>query len=414
MLKRIGIDDLQVGMYVEKVDRPWLEIPFFKKRIRSVNQISTLREYKVKVLYINTEKGTQEPAPSGSARQNSSTDPSEAEPSRSSFPDSKDSSSSTRRDGSLFLGSRENIQVCRALQNQAVRCVREVFQSIENGVPPDLSAAASIVDEVINNLSRHPGILISLSKLKSYDEYTFMHCVNVAVFSMALGKSLHYTRNDLQKLGLGALFHDIGKRRIPNEILNKPGSLSPREMKQMRKHPLYSLELLRDVAGMNSASLHVPLEHHERISGKGYPRGLKGYGISEFGMIAMIADVYDAMTTERVYSRKMSPHTALSKIFAMGKDNFNMSFVERFIAQIGVYPVGTTVILDSGEVGVVTRIHRDHLLLPVVLILSDRNGRRVDPPDEVDLLYDTRKRRIQSVTQPERFGISIEELLKTG
>jgi len=402
MLKKIHINDLQIGMYVEKVDRSWIEIPFFKKHIRSLQQVEKLREYHVEVLYVDTEKGDWvESAPSSGQCpvREAKTEPGPVEGTK------------TGEIPSIF--DAEEIRVARALQQQAVECVKGVYRNIAEEESPDLEAAEEVVGRMIHHITHHPNVLFTLSKLQDFDEYTFMHCVNVSTFSLIIGKALHYTQNELKKLGVGALFHDVGKTRVDKKILNKPGKLDAGELMVIRKHPIFSVELLREVPGMRMESMRVALEHHERISGGGYPRGLKGKEISPFGQIAAIADVYDAMTTDRVYQKKLLPYAAVSRIYRMTKENFDPGLVERFIARIGVYPVGTVVVLSSGEVGVVTEIHRDHLLSPIVLIFVDPAGNRIETPDRIDLLHDHHNRRIEQVIHPEEAGISLEVLVNS-
>lgn len=400
MLKKIHINDLQVGMYVEKVDRSWIEIPFFNKHIQSSQQLAKLREYHVEVLYVDTEKGDWvEAIPS---------------PEPCSIPKKKSKPGPVKEAKAIKIPSifdAEECQVARALQKHAVECVKGFYRNIAEGESPDLEIAEEVVDRMIHHITHHPTVLFTLSKLQDFDEYTFMHCVNVSTFSLIVGKALHYTRNELKNLGVGALFHDIGKTRLDKKILNKPGKLDAEEMKLIHQHPVFSVELLREIPGMNMESMRVALEHHERISGKGYPRGLKGSEISVFGQIAAIADVYDAMTTDRVYQKKLLPYAAVSYIYRMSKENFDPDLVERFIARIGVYPVGTVVVLSSGEVGVVTEIHRDHLLSPVVRIFADATGVKIETPELIDLLHDKKNRKIEQVIHPDKAGISLEMLV---
>ncbi len=400
MLKKIHINDLQVGMYVEKVDRSWIEIPFFNKHIQAPEQVEKLRDYHVEVLYVDTEKGDWiESAPSPEERPDQ-TKKAEPEPVEGR---------KAEEVPSIF--DAEEIRVAHALQQQAVECVKKVYRNIDEGKSPDLAATEEVVDQMIKHITHHPNVLFTLSKLQDFDEYTFMHSVNVSTFSLIIGKALHYTQNELKKLGVGALFHDVGKTRVGKEILDKPGELEPDELKMIQRHPVFSVELLREVPGMKLESMQVALEHHERISGKGYPRGLKGREISPFGRIAAIADVYDAMTTDRTYQKKLLPYAAVSRIYGMTKEHFDSALVERFIARIGVYPVGTVVVLSSGEIGVVTEIHIDHLLTPIVMLFADSEGNRVENHDRIDLLHDKKNRKIEQVIHQEKAGISLEVLV---
>ncbi len=401
MLKKIHIDDLQIGMYVEKIDRSWIEIPFFKKHIQSPQQVEKLKKYQVDVLYVDTEKGDW----AGFATPSLKTQPVREE--KKEPPPLEE----LEQHEVLSIFDSGEIRVARALQRHAVECVKGVYRDLTEGESPDLEAAEEVVDRMIAHITHHPDVLFTLSKLQDFDEYTFMHCVNVATFSLILGKALHYTQSEMKKLGVGALFHDVGKTRVDKNILNKPGDLNAAELKVIHQHPVFSVELLREVPAMNLESMQVALEHHERLSGKGYPRGLKGKDISEFGKIAAIADVYDAMTSDRVYQAKLLPHAAISRIYKMAEGNFDPGLVERFIARIGVYPVGTVVVLSSREIGVVTEIHRDHLLTPIVRIFVDPAGTHLENPNRVDLLHDKKHRRIKEVIHQDQAGISLDVLV---
>lgn len=403
MLKQISIDELEPGMYVEKVDRSWVEIPFFKKNIKTSQQVEKLRNYDVRTLHIDTEKGKD------LLPQEDSTPLPPVDLQKESVPSEVNPKTLGSESPKILAG--EEVGICEALHKQAIQCVREIYKNVSAGAPPDIDGAQEVVDNLVNNMGRYRDVLISLSKLKAFDDYTFTHSVNVAIFSITLGEGLHYPAQELKALGLGAIFHDIGKTRIPKEILNRPGPLTPDEVPVIQKHPQEGMELLKETPGVNTDILRVPLEHHERISGSGYPRGLKGSKISEFGMIASIADVYDAMTSDRVYHSKMPPHTALSKIYAMGKESFNIGFIEKFISRIGVYPIGSLLILSSGEVGVVTEIRRDQLLRPQILLIKDQEGLLMDSPEIIDLLHEKKKRRIVGVTTPENVGINLEDFL---
>ena len=407
MIRQIHIDELEVGMYVEKVDRPWLEIPFFRNRIGSKREIERLREYNVRTLYIDTDKGKAPSRPSGSAAAPAATPaPTERAPSRARTP------TPAREAPRLRLFDAAEVRACREVQERAVACVSEVHRRILEGEDPDAEAGREVVDDLIENLGRHPGVLGALVKLRGHDEYTFTHSVNVAVYALTLAQGLNCSLGELKDVGLGALFHDLGKLRIPPEILGRPGPLSGEEMALVRRHPVEGAAMLRDIPGVGPDVVRVALEHHERTSGQGYPRGLSGGRISEFGLVAGIADVYDAMTSERVYQSAMSPFAAVAKIYAGARNHFDPSLVEKFITRVGIYPVGSLVRLDSGEIGVVSEIHRDHLLLPVVLLVRDRRGAWINPPDRVDLLFDHRRRRVQSVVPAEEAGLDPARLLE--
>jgi HD-GYP domain-containing protein (c-di-GMP phosphodiesterase class II) len=187
-------------------------------------------------------------------------------------------------------------------------------------------------------------------------------------------------------MGIGALLHDVGKMRIPPEILNKPGKLTEKEFTEIKKHPLYTLELLEKAKGIPDASKHVALQHHERYNGRGYPYGLRGEEIGRFGQIAGIIDVYDAITTDRVYKKAIPLHEGIRMIYQGSKEDFKQNLVECFIQCVGIYPTGTPVLLDSEEIGIVCAVNQEKLLRPNVLLIYRDSKTRYPQPFVVDLM----------------------------
>jgi HD-GYP domain-containing protein (c-di-GMP phosphodiesterase class II) len=241
----------------------------------------------------------------------------------------------------------------------------------------DIGQGEAFVEEIIGSVTRNPDALISLSKLRTYDEYTFTHCINVAVLTLGFAEFFGIHRTELRALGIAALFHDIGKARIPNAVLNKPGRLSDEEFAVMRRHPLLSYQLLRDNehggSSLDPDVLHGIVEHHEKHNGKGYPRGLKDDAIHIYGRVIALADVYDALTSARVYKPAMPPTKALQIMFEMRDKDFRATDVSMFIKFLGIYPVGSLVRLSDGHHGVVSEANREDVRRPRVLVAFDRD-----------------------------------------
>lgn len=189
----------------------------------------------------------------------------------------------------------------------------------------------------------------------------------------------------IEEIGLGALLHDVGKSRVPEAILNKPGKLTPKEFEIIRQHVVYGHEILVKTSDISATALDVLLEHHERIDGTGYPEAKPGESISRFGQMAAIVDVYDALTTRRVYHDAMSPHEALRKLLQWSPQQFDRTLVQQFIRCVGIYPVGTLVRLESERLAVVVETGREQLLKPVVRLVFDISERRRIPPQDIDL-----------------------------
>ncbi|MGI9133778.1 MAG: HD-GYP domain-containing protein, partial [Rhodoferax sp.] len=229
---------------------------------------------------------------------------------------------------------------------------------------------------------RNPGALTSLGRVKQKDHYTFVHSVNVGVLLVNFCQHLGFDEQQVRDAAVGGLLHDIGKMKTPDVILNKPAKLSDQEFAIMRQHVTHGIDILAKVAGLSPLSLAVAAEHHEHSDGGGYPRGLTGPDISKIGQMAAIVDVYDALTSNRVYHRAMEPADALRKIFEWSKFHFNVDLVQRFIQCIGIYPVGTLVRLQSGLIAVVVEECPSSLLRPTVRAVYDsQRGVALAPRD---------------------------------
>lgn len=243
-------------------------------------------------------------------------------------------------------------------------------------------AAKSIVDEVITNRQA----LIHLTDIRTYDNYTFGHSVNVCVLSTVTGLQLGYTPAQLQTLALGALLHDVGKAFVPIEILNKPGRLTEDEMAEMRKHSEKGFDVLRkQIDQIPLLAAHIAFQHHEKQNGQGYPRGLDGDHIHEFAKIASIADVYDAITADRPYRGRMPAHDAYELIVALSDIQFDPDILTTFLGNIAIYPIGSFITLNTGEIAVVTDVLPKLPTRPIVKVITDAECQRLAQPYELDL-----------------------------
>ena len=222
-----------------------------------------------------------------------------------------------------------------------------LWQNRLNRVPEITKVVNNIVDELLSN----DNILVNMKDIRMIDDYTFGHCTNVCILSVITGIELGYNELRLRDLGVGALLHDIGKMRIPKHILQKPGRLTSEEYEQVKQHTIYGFEILKDCDDIRAPAANAALGHHERFNGTGYPRGLTGEDTHEYAKVIAIADVYDAMTSDRVYRMGMEPYEAGSYLTSMGDILFDSELVNTFIKNIALYPVGSSVILSTGEKG---------------------------------------------------------------
>ncbi len=303
---------------------------------------------------------------------------------------------------------REEISHASVVRDEAESLVREFMADKQGELKPE--KVHKKVETMVESIFRNRDALSSLVRLKSVDDYTFAHCVNVSILSMSIGRQMGFGKKTVHDLGVGAILHDIGKTRVPAKILKKAGPLSETEFEEMRKHSALGGELLLGTKGITDESKHVVLQHHEKYNGTGYPGRKEGHRIHVFARIAAVADVYDAMTSNRVYQKSLPPDIVLQKMYMWREVHFEPSIVERLIKCLGIYPIGTLVELNTGEVAVVTSTNQNNPIKPGLLVLFDEDKKRMPKPVEVHLGSETSRWVVESKA-PEQFGIDIEDII---
>lgn len=268
---------------------------------------------------------------------------------------------------------------------KAIQQVRELFAG-EAKEPGSLRRAfarveeiARTVHEITDQLLANPEAVVNLTDIRTWDDYTFGHSVNVCVLSLLTGITLGFSSTELFHLGLGAVLHDLGKVWVPQGILQKPGSLTVQEFELVKQHPEWGYEMTREMDEVSRLAATVLLEHHERYNGQGYPRGLKAAEIHDFAAICGLADVFDALTADRVYRPAVPVHEAYEYLAGSGDYLFDYRLVRAFLENLALYPTGTLVRLSTGEVAVVVKTVRGLARFPLVKVVLDAEGRRVEP-----------------------------------
>ena len=270
----------------------------------------------------------------------------------------------------------------------------------------DIQSVMPFLRNITLSLNRNPDALMSLAKIKLYDEYTYVHSVNVCIYCLAFGKYLGMKGKELENLGLSGLFHDIGKIKIPISILNAPRKLNKKEFEIIKKHSKMGMDILSPCKEAMEEVLQGILDHHERYNGNGYPNKKKGKDISKFGKIIAICDVYDALSSRRSYHRAITPGAALTTMYKSCENDFDRELLEHFIKMTGIYPVGTPVLMSNGEVGIVIKSNTEKPLCPDVLICFDCGWRRtyqqkiVQPDPEQNLV-------ILKAINPKNFPLNV-------
>lgn len=399
MKKQIGIDQLRPGMRIEKMDRSWLATPFLRRRmaITSIQQIERLKACGVQTLEVTTDDSDEteadrgEAAPSTQISDDREILPEEAPPSSPAVP------------------FEEELAAAKQVYKAAKTIIQDAMHDVRMGRAINMDAVNQVVSEMTDSVFRNPDALTSLSRLKRFDEYTFFHSVNTSLLAMSLGRNLGLDRSALHQIGVGTLLHDIGKTKIPIDILNKPGRFEPHEMEIMKQHVLRGAEVLSGTTGLEGAYLKPTLEHHERVDGSGYPYQRSKADLSQFGLIAAVVDIYDAITSDRCYHKGKPAHEALQFLYRISqKGHLDHALVQRFIQVVGVYPVGSVVELNTGEIAIVRRVHHESPLDPVVIVVKSAGNVLVSPPEEHDLMQQTQTphRTIATVKDPLSSGLN--------
>jgi HD-GYP domain-containing protein (c-di-GMP phosphodiesterase class II) len=243
------------------------------------------------------------------------------------------------------------------------------------------NTVSGIIDDIFDNSE---DVLVNMLDIKNYDDYTFEHSVNVAVYSIILGKSLNFNVRDLKKLGVGAILHDVGKILLPQEILLKNDKLNEEEYEIIQEHPKLGYNYIKNVGEISLASKVVILSHHERLDGSGYPKKNTDEEIHKFAKIVAITDVYDALTSDRIYRKRWPVHEAINYIMSNSDNQFDNEYVNKFIRNLAIYPNGTMVKLSNGYKAIVKEQNTNYPSRPVLRLIEDKDGN--DISKEMDLL----------------------------
>jgi HD-GYP domain-containing protein (c-di-GMP phosphodiesterase class II) len=261
-----------------------------------------------------------------------------------------------------------------------------MIHSVRSGHGINTKQTNEVAEKLVEEVLQSPDAIMNLMDIKSFDDYTFTHNINVATICLLIGQALGMPKDEMNDLGSGALLHDVGKLKVPLSILNKEGKLTDQEFAEMRMHPSYGYEILTRSRGISERARMVALQHHEKFQGGGYPKRLKGNEISLFARICAIADVYDALTTDRPYRIAMSSYQAM-KILNSGIDNhFDPKILGAFIRKFSLYPAGSMVALNDGSYALVLKNNAGSVIRPVIKIVMDSSGRRLKDRIEINLL----------------------------
>lgn len=366
VLKLISVQQLQMGMYIHQFCGSWLDHSFWKAGfvLNSHADLQRLHQSNVSSLWIDTAKGLDLPAnPQPSA-------PATQPPLKSDAP--------------LRVERAEEIQRALKICAHSKKAVMQMFQEVRMGQAIELVKVDDLVHNVSTSLLRHPDVLISLARLKTADDYTYMHSVAVCALMVAVARQLELPVAQVHQAGVAGLLHDIGKLTIPESILNKPEKLSADEFERIKLHPAAGGAILRQNPQLDALVLDVCLHHHEKIDGSGYPHHLAGEQISLFAQMGAVCDVYDAVTSTRPYNRGWDPAEALQRMSGW-TGHFDSRVLQALVKCVGIYPVGSLVRLHSGKLAVVLEQSSESLLLPKVKVFFSTRSKMPLPQRILDL-----------------------------
>lgn len=387
---KVPVSELEIGMHVVRLDRPWLETNFLLQGfvIRTNEELQALQA-QCEYVYIEN-RATPAPSPKA-ARSPEKAQPAQVRIKASRPKVSRPSKAETRqrpvnrqRYGKTRSTEEEMPAAIQAYE-QARQLAHQLMDDVRLGTMLDINQARQVVAQCVESVLRNQDALLWLTQIKEKDAYTAEHCMNVAILTAAFAKHLGLPEPEIETITLAGLLHDVGKAKVPLEILNKPGPLTPDELKVIQQHPVYGRELLLKTASWIPTVVESAYFHHERPSGGGYPEGLRQDEIPYCARIVAITDAYDAMTSSRCYARSRSSREALDIIYKGRGCQFDADLALEFIHCIGIYPPGAIVELSSGEVGIVVGSSDLKKLRPRILLLRDEM-KRPRPERVVDLM----------------------------
>ncbi|MCK9202372.1 MAG: HD-GYP domain-containing protein [Gallionella sp.] len=377
-LKKIHVADVRLGMYVHEVCGSWMDHPFWKKtfKVSNANMLKTLQDCGIQEVWIDVSKGLDVGADAEAFSE---------EDEKLKVDETLLSAVKTVKKSERTVELHQELGRARMIHARAKKEVTSMFQEARMGKALQLEQAESLVEEISQSIMRNQCALLSLARLKNKDDYTYLHSVAVCALMIALGRQLGMEGDALRQAGMAGLLHDIGKIMTPEEVLNKPGSLTREEFDIMKQHPRSGWEILKIAPGVSEISLDVCLHHHERLDGKGYPEKLSGESISLFARMGAVCDVYDAITSTRCYKSGWDPAEAIRKMAEWKDGNYDESVFHAFVKTVGIYPIGTLVSLASGRLGVVADQSADSLLTPKVVVFYSGRQREHLYPEMMDL-----------------------------
>ncbi len=398
MRYKVDAGDLRVGMYVAELDRPWLGTPFLFQGflIESREDLEQLKAICVYVLVDElksqvTVAGVGKPV-DDNATEASGKPPVPGKPAHSP----------------ALADNANRLTTTHATAQQSVG---QLLSNATEGGSIDISESQTIVERLVRQ-SANLNVIMQLANIRQKHDWNTTHALNTAIFAIAFARHLGHSEDRLRLIGLGAILHDIGKTRVPAEILNKPGKLMDAELAILKRHPADGYEMLKNSSNVPDEVLEIIRCHHERINGSGYPHGLRGDELPVSVCITAVADAYETLTADKPYQAAIMPVDALQRLRASGAEEFGQELIQEFVRFIGLYPIGSLVKLNSGEIAVVISSDPKKRLRPMIMMIRDGQGMNVHPRRLINLAaLPEEKLSINTIIDPKQHGLDISMLL---
>ena len=375
MLKKITVAQLKLGMHIHEFCSSWMDHPFWRTKfvLDDPDDLRQVQTCGIKELWIDVQKGCDVEVV-GTTKQETEAQidaalvqivAPKAPPPRAPMA--------------------EEVARAKKICVTAKSAVVSMFQEVRMGKAIDHDAAGVLVEEITDSVVRNPGALISLARLKTADDYTYMHSVAVCALMVALARQLGVDEKTTREVGMAGLLHDLGKAVMPMDVLNKPGKLTDAEFAIMKSHPAEGHRMLVEGGAVGAIPLDVVLHHHEKVDGSGYPKGLRDAEISLFAKMGAVCDVYDAITSNRPYKAGWDPAESIRKMTEWSTGHFDNRVFQAFVKSVGIYPIGSLVRLESGQLGIVVDQTEKSLLTPKVRAFFSIKSNTHIAPAVVDL-----------------------------
>jgi putative nucleotidyltransferase with HDIG domain len=390
----VPVSELKVGMFVSELDRPWEETPFLLQgfTIRNAEDIAEIANH-CDFVYVENMAEVWE-----------------------AVSDKRRMQRATRNSEPVIPTKQEYRRAESAYQNTR-SLTKSLMDEVALGKGINVKEVKKSVSDCVQSVVRNPDTMMWMARMRDEDAYTTEHCLNVGLLAIVFGRHLGLSEQDLEYLGFAGVVHDVGKMKTPKEILNKPGALTKEEFKIMQQHTTDGRNILISQKNIMPHAVDIAFGHHEHLDGSGYPRGVKGNAITPFTRIITLCDIYDAITSDRVYKKGRPSTDALNILYRGRGVKFDQKLTEAFIRCIGLYPLGSVVELRSGEIAVVISVNREQKRLPKVMVVRGAD-KKLCQQRVVDLKREAGEGRaanvITSILPNGSHGVRIESLIEEG